>query len=147
VTKSIPTKTALRLTKATENQLKYWVRSELVHPQRIGKSYYYSFRDIIRLKMIVTLKIKGLSLQMIRKGLKNLSEALPESDELLSRLVIYTNGIDMIVCEKGRHFSAITRQRYLSIDTEKIQSNILELPSGSNADLGTGKILSAVLSA
>jgi len=96
--------------------------------------------------MIVSLKTKGLSLQMIRKGLKNLSEALPESDELLSSLVIYTNGIDMIVCEKGRHFSAITRQRYLSIDTEKIQNNMLELPSGSDVDVGTGMNLSAVLS-
>lgn len=147
MTKSIPTKTAVRLTKVTENQLKYWVRSELIHPQKIGKSYYYSFRDIIKLKMIASLKAKGLSLQMIRKGLENLSETLPKSDEHLSRLVIYTNGIDMIVCEKGSHFSAITKQRYLSIDTEKIRNNILEFHSESKADIVTGEILPTVLSA
>lgn len=125
--KTFPTKLVLQLTQATENQLKYWVKIGLVAPSRKGKSHFYSFRDIITLRLIVSLKKEGLSLVKIQNGLNNLSNALPRTDKFLSRLVIYTNGIDMIVCEKGRHFSAITRQQYLRIDTEKIQAKILEL--------------------
>lgn len=131
IMKTFPTKLVLQLTKATQNQLKYWVKVDLVNPDKEGRSHYYSFRDIITLRMVVSLKKQGLSLQRIRSGLKNLYSALPKSDKYLSKLVIYTNGIDMIVCEKGRHFSAITRQQYLSIDTEKIQTKISELHSDS----------------
>lgn len=135
MTKSFPTKIVLGLTKATENQLKYWVKVQLVSPAKDGKLHYYSFRDIIKLRMVVSLKNQGLSLQKIRSGLRNLSAALPQSDEVLTRLVIYTNGIDMIVYEKGRHFSAITRQRYLSIDTERIQAKILSIAPDSSEDI------------
>lgn len=126
---SYPTKQVLQITQTTENQLKYWVRTNLVKPARKGKVYYYTFRDLIKLRLIVSLKNQGLSLQKIRKGLANLSKALPVSDESLSRLVIYTNGFDMIVSEKGMHFSAITKQRYLSIDTAKIKAKIQKLDS------------------
>jgi DNA-binding transcriptional MerR regulator len=129
------TKLVLRLTQATENQLKYWVADGLVCPEKRKGNYYFSFRDVIMLRTIVSLKSQGLSLQKIRKGLDNLTNALPDSDEPLSRLVIYTNGLDMIVCEKGVHFSAITRQRYLTIDTEKIQSKVLELNPATSLDI------------
>ncbi len=51
---------------------------------------------------------------------------LPE-EEPLSRLIIYTDGVDMIVVEKGKYFSAITRQQYLQFDTEQIGSEIINL--------------------
>jgi hypothetical protein len=59
-------------------------------------------------------------------GINRLSEILPD-DEPLSRLVIYTDGVDMIVVEKGKYFSAITRQRYFRFDTEQIGADITEL--------------------
>lgn len=145
MTKSYPTKLVLELTNASENQLKYWVKVKLVKPLQNGKSNYYSFRDIITLRLVVSLKSQGLSLQKIRQGLQNLSKALPQSDECLTRLVIYTNGIDMIVCEKGRHFSAITKQRYLSIDTERIQARISTITPSYPEQIEVDKAL-AVLS-
>lgn len=125
--KEFSTKLVLSVTNATENQLKYWVRSNLVQPEKVGKAYYYSFRDIVKIKTIISLKKNSLSLQKIRLGLRNLEAALPESGKILTNLIIYTNGIDMIVCEKGKHFSAITSQIYLYIDTEKIESNVIKL--------------------
>lgn len=124
-----PTKQVIKVTQITENQLKYWVRTSLVEPIRKSKVCYYTFRDLIKLRMIASLKKEGLSLQKIRKGLINLSEALPASDKHLSRLVVYTNGFDMIVSEKGMHFSAITKQRYLAIDAAKIQNKVQKLES------------------
>ncbi|MFH1673652.1 MAG: MerR family transcriptional regulator [Pseudomonadota bacterium] len=121
-----PTKLVRRLTGATLNQLKYWVRIGLVRPAREGKTFFYSFKDIVKLRVLVSLRRKGLSLQKVRQGIKNLSTILP-NDDPLSRLIIYTDGIDMIIVEKGKYFSAMTRQHYFRFDTEQIGAEIINL--------------------
>lgn len=125
--KSYSTQLVLRLTKATSNQLKYWIKCGFVEPSKQRGNYYFSFRDVILLRTVVSLKEQGLSLQKIRKGIKNLLSALPQSEDSLTRLIIYTNGLDMIVCDKGIHFSAISKQQYLLIDTERIQDNVVKI--------------------
>jgi len=124
--KTFPTKLVQKLTGATLNQLKYWVRISLVAPERAGKSFFYSFKDIVKLRVLASLRRKGLSLQKVRKGIENLSRMLPD-DEHLSRLIIYTDGVDMIVVEKGKYFSAITKQQYFRFDTEQIGAEIIRL--------------------
>lgn len=126
-----PTNLVRKLTGATPNQLKYWVRINLVSPEREGKSSFYSFKDIVKLRVLASLRNKGLSLQKVRDGIENLSKMLPD-DEPLSRLIIYTDGVDMIVAEKGKYFSAITRQQYLRFDTEQIGAEIISLQRKSN---------------
>lgn len=121
------TKLVLTLSKATANQIKYWVKVGIVSPERRGKTGFYSLKDIIQLKVLSSLREKGLSLQKIRKGIKNLSEILPNEEDPLSRLLIYTDGIDMIIAEKGTFFSAITRQQYFVFDTEQIKTEIINL--------------------
>ena len=115
-----------KLTGSTINQLKYWVRINLVSPERDGKFSFYSFKDIVKLRVLVSLRKKGLSLQKVREGIRNLSKMLPD-EEPLSRLVIYTDGMDMIVVEKGKYFSAITRQQYFRFDTEQIRAETIKL--------------------
>lgn len=121
------TKFVRKLTGATENQLKYWVKIRIVTPERIGKTQYYSFREIVKLRVLVQLRQNGLSLQKVRRGIDNLSRILPDSDEPITRLMIHTDGIDMIVVEKGNYFSAITKQQYLTFDTGKIESEMVKL--------------------
>jgi len=121
------TKFVRKLTGATENQLKYWVKIRIVTPERIGKTHYYSFRDIVKLRVLVQLRRNGLSLQKVRKGIDNLSRILPDTEDPMTRLVIHTDGIDMIVVEKGNYFSAITRQQYFTFDTGKIKSEMIKL--------------------
>jgi len=96
------TKFVRKLTGATENQLKYWVKIGIVTPIRIGKTHYYSFRDIVKLRILVQLRWNGLSLQKVRKGIENLSRILPSTEDPTTRLMIHTDGIDMIIVEKGQ---------------------------------------------
>jgi len=116
----------MKLTGATPNQLKYWCRIELVHPELRGKRAFYSFKDIVKLRVLVSLRKNGLSLQKVRFGIERLSEILPDG-EPLTRLLIYTDGSDMIVLEKGKYFSAITKQHYLCFDTGDIEADIVRL--------------------
>ncbi len=124
--KIYPTNLVRKLTGVTLNQLKYWVRINLVSPGRDGKFSFYSFKDIVKLRVLVSLRKEGLSLQKVREGIRNLTKMLPD-EEPLSRLVIYTDGMDMIVVEKGKYFSAITRQQYFRFDTEQIRAEIIKL--------------------
>jgi hypothetical protein len=77
-----------------------------------------------------------------KKGISNLSKILPDNDLHLSRLVIYTDGIEMIVTEKGKYFSATSMQRFFSFDTEKLETDVIHLakelrrhPAIANASL------------
>ena len=119
----------LRVTGASVNQLKYWVKIGLVTPIQNGKRYLYSFRDIIRIKVVADLKNKGLSLQKIRKGIDNLAKVLPADDDPLSKLIIFTDGHDMVAMEKGRYFSATSMQRYFQFDIEQLQASIIRFQS------------------
>jgi len=125
-----PTDLVKNLTGATSNQLKYWARTKLVAPEINGRRARYSFKDIVKLRILVSLRKNGLSLQKVRLGIKRLSEMLPD-DEPLSRLFIFTDGMDMIVVEKGKYFSAITKQQYFRFDTEQIGTEITELQQNS----------------
>ncbi|BBO89779.1 hypothetical protein DSCOOX_29590 [Desulfosarcina ovata subsp. ovata] len=124
-----PTDIVLRVTGASANQLKYWVKIGLIKPLKEGKRYLYSFRDIIKLRVVTNLKNNGLSLQKIRKGIDNLAKVLPVEDDPLARLVIFTDGQDMIAMEKGMYFSATSMQRYFRFDLEHLQASILEIQS------------------
>lgn len=115
-----PTTTVIQSTGASSNQIKYWVKIGLITPEKSGKNYYFTFREIIKIKLITDLKSNNLSLQKIRAGINNLARLLPKSDKNLTNLIIHTDGSDMIVNEKGQFFSAITSQRYLILDTSKI---------------------------
>jgi DNA-binding transcriptional MerR regulator len=116
----------MKLTGATSNQMKYWGRLELVAPEITGRRAHYTFKDIVKLRVLVSLRRNGLSLQKVRMGINRLSEMLPD-DEPLSRLIIFTDGMDMIVVEKGKYFSAITKQQYFRFDTEQIGAEITKL--------------------
>ena len=116
-----------KLTGASENQIKYWVKIRIVTPERIGKTHYYSFRDIIKLRVLVQLRRNGLSLQKVRTGIDNLSRILPDTQDPMTRLMIHTDGIDMIVIEKGNYYSAITRQQFFTFDTGQIESEMIKL--------------------
>jgi len=126
MTHAYTTDLVMKLTGATSNQLKYWVRIDLIRPEINGRRAFYSFKDIVKLRVLVSLRKRGLSLQKVRFGITRLSEILPD-DEPLSRLIIYTDGEDMIVLEKGKYFSAITKQHYFRFDTEQIGAEIIKL--------------------
>lgn len=122
-----PTDLVLRVSGASANQLKYWVKIGLVEPTKDCKKYWYTFRDILKLKVIISLKNNGLSLQTIRKGIDNLAKVLPSGSDPLSRLIIFTDGRDMIVMEKGMYFSATSMQQFFRFDTEQLQATIIRI--------------------
>ena len=65
---------ASRLTGCTPSQLRYWDKVRLIRPSiqqtggRPGVRRVYSFRDLVMLRVVKSLKDNGLSLQRIRRA-------------------------------------------------------------------------------
>lgn len=65
---------ACRYTGATPHQIRYWDRIGLAKPSiqstggRPGVRRYYSFRDLVQMKVICSLLERGMSLQRIRRA-------------------------------------------------------------------------------
>ena len=105
-----PTDLVRKLTGATSNQLKYWARIKLVAPEINGRRAHYSFKDIVKLRVLVSLRKNGLSLQKVRLGIKRLSEMLPD-DEPLSRLIIFTDKTADIIVIAVKLYSCLGPDR------------------------------------
>ena len=130
-----PARVVIKVSKATSNQINYWVRCGIVAPVREGRKNFFSFGDLIKIKLIVSLREQGLSLQKIKKGLDNLHSILHYQKIPLSKLLIHTDGIDMIVVEKSRYFSAITKQTYFRFDTEELKQEVINVfPEGNQVE-------------
>ena len=86
-----------RFTGCTGNQLRYWDKIGLVKPSiqatggRPGVRRYYSFRDLIALKVVKSLLDGGLSLQRVRRAFEYLRDNAG-LEEHLSSVKLVTDG-------------------------------------------------------
>ncbi len=58
-----------------------------------------------------------------------MAKVLPADDDSLSKLIIFTDGHDMVAMEKGMYFSATSMQRYFQFDIEQLQASIIRFQS------------------
>jgi len=95
--KAFNTKTAGRVTGASQKQLIYWDKTGLVKPSVAGASgrgsrRLYSFLDLIQIRVAKELREQGLSLQKLRKAIHVLKEHPEEVRHPLAELRLITDG-------------------------------------------------------
>ena len=95
--KAFNTKTAGRVTGASQKQLIYWDKTGLVKPSVAGalgrgSRRLYSFLDLIQIRVAKELREQGLSLQKLRKALHVLKEHPEEVRHPLAELRLITDG-------------------------------------------------------
>ena len=95
--KAFNTKTAGRVTGASQKQLIYWDKTGLVRPSVAGASgrgsrRFYSFLDLIQIRVAKELREQGLSLQTLRKAIHVLKEHPEEVRHPLAELRLITDG-------------------------------------------------------
>ena len=93
-------------------QLDYWARTDLVRPsladaQGSGTQRRYSYRDLVRLKVIKSLLDAGVKLQTARKAIEYLREDLGE-DWAHASLVL--NGASSVLARSGDDLIDVVRQ-------------------------------------
>ena len=84
-------------------QLDYWARTELVRPsladaQGSGTQRSYSYRDLVRLKVIKSLLDSGVKLQVARKAIEYLREDVGEDWGTVSLVL---NGANSVLARTG----------------------------------------------
>jgi len=95
--KAFNTKTAGRVTGASQKQLIYWDKTGLVKPSVAGASgrgsrRLYSFLDLIQIRVAKELREQGLSLQKLRKAIRVLKEHPDQVRHPLAELRLITDG-------------------------------------------------------
>lgn len=131
----------------TYRQLDYWARTDLVRPSLAdargsGTQRRYSYRDLVRLKVVKSLLDAGIKLQAARQAIEYLREDLGE-DWATANLVI--NGTDSVLARTGDDLVDVLRngQGVLNIVlplgpiVDGIQTSIHDLVSAQAADRAT----------
>lgn len=82
----------------TYRQLDYWARTDLVRPSLAeargsGTQRRYSYRDLVRLKVVKNLLDAGVKLQAARKAIEYLRDDLGEEWETASLVLDGTNSV------------------------------------------------------
>lgn len=95
-------KTACRITGLSYRQLDHWDRTHFIKPslqeaKGTGSSRFYSFLDLIQLRVAKALREKGISLQKIRKSLTYLKTNFPSIGKPLAQLRFLTDGESIFV--------------------------------------------------
>ena len=132
VTSAFTEAQAEKLTGVTVHQLRNWDRSGFFMPsfasgdRRVAYSRLYSFRDLVALKVLNTLrndsKIPMQHLRLVKKKLADLTESVWTSTTLyvLNRKVVFINP------ETKSMEEVVSRQGVLSIPLEVVTGNMSE---------------------
>jgi DNA-binding transcriptional MerR regulator len=128
-----------RLFELPESRVRYWSQTGFISPSaRSGARRFYTFKDLISIKVAKELLDAGLPLQRVRRSLDALRCHLPRVDAPLARLRIRSD-CDRILVEDGDNtFEATTGQLLLDFDVTKLRDQVAEVLTlpwvGSEAD-------------
>jgi tetratricopeptide (TPR) repeat protein len=117
-----------RLFGLSESRVRYWAQTGFINPS-VGRSgrRYYSFQDLIGIKVAKDLLGSGITLQKVRKNLAALRQLLPEVDRPLSRLRVGSDGDRMWVQDEDRAFDIPSGQLKLSFRTGELHDDVVRL--------------------
>lgn len=115
-------KQACYLSGCTSHQLRYWDKVNLVSPTiqssngKPGVPKFYSFRDIVSLRVIKTLLDNGMSIQRVRRAWKYLSKN-GNLTKQLSEVKLSSDGQSIYSVEDDKVFDALKNGQLTFFDT------------------------------
>jgi DNA-binding transcriptional MerR regulator len=117
-----------RLFEVPESRVRYWSQTDFISPSvRRGSRRFYTFQDLISIKVAKELLDAGLPLQRVRRSLDALRYHLPRVDAPLARLRIRSESDKILVEDGDGTFEATTGQLLLDFDVEKLRDRVAEV--------------------
>lgn len=117
-----------RLFELPESRVRYWSQTDFISPSvRRGARRFYTFQDLISIKVAKELLDAGLPLQRVRRSLDALRCHLPRVDAPLARLRIRSESDKILVEDGDGTFEATTGQLLLDFDVEKLRDRVAEV--------------------
>jgi DNA-binding transcriptional MerR regulator len=140
VERSFSGRRAAEIVGITYRQLDYWARTDLVRPELVdasgsGSRRSYSYRDLLKLKVIKTLLDAGLRLETVRVVFSYMRDQLGEDIES-ANLVIH--GTTPVLARSGEELIDLVQKGQGVLNVlplagikDEVEAKIVELPSKS----------------
>ncbi len=111
-----------------EARLRYWAQTGFIGPsvRRRGR-FFYTFRDLIGVRLAKELLDSGLTLQRVRRNLDALRTALPQVDQPLARLKICSDGDRVVVVDEDVVFQPESGQVVMDFAVSSLTSKLAEI--------------------
>lgn len=117
-----------RLFELPESRVRYWSQTGFISPSvKQGARRFYTFRDLISIKVAKELLDAGLPLQRVRRSLDALRYHLPRVDAPLARLRIRSDADRILVEDGASTYEATTGQLLLDFDIDKLRDRVAEV--------------------
>jgi tetratricopeptide (TPR) repeat protein len=121
-------KDVARIFGVAEARLRYWAQTGFVGPSlKQGGKAFYSFEDLIGVKVAKELLDGGLPLQRVRKNLDALRTALPDLERPLSQARVVCDGERLLVTADATTFEPTTGQLVLSFTVDSLNAEVAKL--------------------
>jgi tetratricopeptide (TPR) repeat protein len=130
VNPTLSTSEVARITGMKEARVREFVRSGLCRPARHGRSYAFSFRDLVVLQAAQGLLSRRVPAARVRRALEALARELP-AERSLSGLRIFADGRDVAVRDGGAAWQPETGQVVLDFQVDELARRARRLRSDS----------------
>lgn len=109
-------------------RLRYWDRSGFLKPSgRSGRRRFYTFLDLIGLRVAKGLLDGGMTVQQVRKSVDALKVNLPKVVRPLSELRVTTDGATVVVQGEQGTFEPTTGQMVLDFEVSALRDDVVRV--------------------
>lgn len=123
---------AAQLLGLSERQLRYWAQTGFLAPSTTqGARSFYTFRDLVGLKVAKALLDEGIPLRRVRRSLVALAQMLPEGETTWASLRVRSDGDRIVVQDHSCSFEPATGQLHLDLALDSLRDEaaaVLKLP-------------------
>jgi tetratricopeptide (TPR) repeat protein len=124
----MPTREAADLLGLPESRLRYWAQTGFIGPSVRQKGrFYYTFGDLVALKVARTLLDGGVSLPRVRANLEALRRRLPDLERPLAQLRICSDGEELVVIDDEAAWQPASGQLVMSFALRQLREELGQL--------------------
>ena len=122
----LSTADAARILGLSEARIRELVRSGLCRPARAGRSYAFSFQELVVLRTAAGLLAQNVPMARVRRALAALTRELP-AERPLSGLRIFADGKRVAVRDGGTAWEPETGQTLIDFEVDALAERVAEL--------------------
>ncbi len=112
----------------TSSRLRSWDRSGFIQPSaRSGRRRYYTFQDLIGLRVAKGLLDEGVPFRQVRRSVEALRGSLPRVVRPLSELRVVADGQTVVVKAEEGAFEPTTGQLVLDFEVSSLRDDVVRV--------------------
>jgi tetratricopeptide (TPR) repeat protein len=121
---------ASRILRVSPSRLRAWSRTEFVSA-RAAQAQSFAFEDLVRLRAIVGLVARGVSVRRIRATLARIQQRMPELREPVAALRMWGDNVRRVIARDGDALVEADGQLLLDFDAERAAPEVAAIaPAG-----------------